>query len=195
MVYVFLADGFEEIEAICPIDILRRGQISVTTVGVTGKTVTGSHGIPITSDITIEEFETNAESLRSDISADNTDSTLMLLLPGGMPGADNLQSNKILEDALISANNNGSYIAAICAAPKILGALGLLSGKKATCFPGYENMLTGATATGESIVTDGNIITSKGAGAALEFGFELVRVLKGNAIAEKIRETMQTPVH
>ncbi|MDR0904294.1 MAG: DJ-1/PfpI family protein [Ruminococcus sp.] len=180
MVYVFLADGFEEIEAISPIDILRRAGVSVQTVGVTGKTVTGSHGIMITADITAGEIKLD-------------DDLEMVVLPGGLPGADNLQKDDIVNKALKFASDNNKYISAICAAPKILGAAGLLTGKKATCFPGYEQELIGAEATGESVVTDGKIVTAKGAGVASLFGFELVKVLKGQETAEKIAKAMQTP--
>jgi 4-methyl-5(b-hydroxyethyl)-thiazole monophosphate biosynthesis len=180
MVYAFLADGFEEIEAISPIDILRRAGILVKTVGVGGKTVTGNHSITVTADILPSEIELD-ERLE------------MVVLPGGMPGADNLQNCEEVVNALNFAAKNERYIAAICAAPKILGANGLLCGKKATCFPGYEKELAGALVTSESVVTDGNIITAKGAGAALLFGFELVSALKGKETAEKIRAAMQTP--
>jgi 4-methyl-5(b-hydroxyethyl)-thiazole monophosphate biosynthesis len=110
-----------------------------------------------------------------------------------MPGADNLQNNESVRAFIDAAVKNDKYIAAICASPKILGAMGILAGKRATCFPGYEGELTGATATGESVVTDGKIVTAKGAGAALLFGFELVKVLKGTETSDKIRVSMQTP--
>jgi 4-methyl-5(b-hydroxyethyl)-thiazole monophosphate biosynthesis len=180
MVYVFLADGFEEIEAISPIDILRRAGVLVKTVGVSGKTATGNHGITVTVDIQMSEIKLDG-------------SLEMVVLPGGLPGANNLQNSEDVVNALNFAAQNKRYIAAICAAPKILGANGLLRGKKATCFPGYEDELTGAIATSESVVTDGNIITAKGAGAALLFGFALVKALKGQETADKIRAAMQTP--
>jgi 4-methyl-5(b-hydroxyethyl)-thiazole monophosphate biosynthesis len=180
MVYVFLADDFEEIEAICPIDILRRAGVPVKTVGVGGKTVTGKHGIAVTADILTSEIELD-ESLE------------MVVLPGGMPGADKLQNSEDVINALNFAARNDRFIAAICAAPKILGANDLLHGKKATCFPGYEGELAGAITTGESVVTDGRIITAKGAGAALLFGFELVKALRGQDAADKISAAMQTP--
>jgi 4-methyl-5(b-hydroxyethyl)-thiazole monophosphate biosynthesis len=180
MVYVFLADGFEEIEAISPIDILRRAGVLVKTVGVSGKTATGNHGITVTADIQMSEIKLDG-------------SLEMVVLPGGLPGANNLQNNEDVVNAMNYAAQNERYIAAICAAPKILGANGLLKGKKATCFPGYEDELTGAITTPESVVTDGNIITAKGAGAALLFGFELVKALKGQDTADKIRAVMHTP--
>ncbi|MDR0987558.1 MAG: DJ-1/PfpI family protein [Ruminococcus sp.] len=180
MVYVFLADGFEEIEAICPTDILRRANVLVQTVGVPGKTVTGSHGIPVTADLSISEIKLD-------------DALEMIVLPGGMPGTDNLQKDPGVNNALDFAAQNDIYIAAICAAPKILGAKGLLNGKKATCFPGYEEELKGAEIVDKSVVTNGKIITAKGAGAALLFGFELTKALKGQETAEKIARVMQTP--
>jgi 4-methyl-5(b-hydroxyethyl)-thiazole monophosphate biosynthesis len=178
IVYVFLADGFEEIEAICPIDILRRGNVKVVTVGVTGKTITGSHGIPFTADMEIGEIDPKAPFD-------------MVVLPGGMPGTDNLQSNEMVKAFVRTALANRKYIGAICAAPKILGAMGILSGVKATCYPGYEAELKGAVLAKESVVTDGEIITAKGAGVALEFGFELLAALTDRATAGKIAASMQ----
>jgi 4-methyl-5(b-hydroxyethyl)-thiazole monophosphate biosynthesis len=178
IVYVFLADGFEEIEAICPIDILRRGNVEVVTVGVTGKTVTGSHGIAITADKEIGELDPSA-------------SYDMVMLPGGMPGTDNLQKNETVKLFIENTLKNGGYIAAICAAPKILGEMGILSGKRAICFPGYESELKGAVIASESVVRDGKIITAKGAGVALEFGFELLTALTDRSTADKISAIMQ----
>ena len=159
MGYVFLADGFEECEALVPADILRRGGIDLKTVGVTGKTVTGAHGIPVICDITADE------AVKEDLSA--------VILPGGMPGTLNLKKSRAVQEFIDFAAEKGLIIGAICAAPSILGAKGLLKNKKATCFTGFEKELTGASVTDTPVVKDGNIITAYGAGAA----FEAMRIL------------------
>lgn len=174
MTYVFLADGFEEIEALAPIDILRRASKPVTVVGVTGKTVTGAHGIKVTADVTIDEAS------REDID--------MIVLPGGLPGADNLQNSPEVCEYIALANDKGAYIAAICAAPKILGALGLLKGKEAICYPGFENELKGAVISDKKVVCDGNIITAAGMGVAVDFALKLVELLASSEASEKIRK-------
>ena len=174
MTYVFLADGFEEIEALAPIDILRRASKPVTVVGVTGKTVTGAHGIKVTADVTIDEAS------REDID--------MIVLPGGLPGADNLQNSPEVCEYIALANNKGAFIAAICAAPKILGALGLLKGKEAICYPGFENELKGAVISDKKVVCDGNIITAAGMGVAVDFALKLVELLASSEASEKIKK-------
>ncbi len=176
MVYVMLADGFEEVEAIEPIDILKRGGVEVTTVGVTGITVIGAHGIAVTADITLDDVK------RDDME--------LLMLPGGM-GHELLDASNEVHALISYALSNGIYISAICAAPSILGKRMILEGKKATCFPGYEKYLYGAEVTGEKVVTDGKIITAKGAGAAAQFGFKMLEILKNKETADKIKETMQ----
>ncbi len=175
MVYVLLADGFEEVEAIEPIDILTRGGVEVTTVGVTGKVVTGAHGIPVTADIEINEV--------------TPDDMELLMLPGGA-GHELLDASNEVHRLINYAVSNGLYISAICAAPSILGKKQLLDGKKATCFPGYEKYLYGADVT-EKAVVDGKIITGKGAGAAAEFGFTMLKILKDAETANRIKEIMQ----
>ena len=177
MVYVFLAEGFEEVEALAPVDILRRGGVEVKTVGIGGKTVTGSHGIAVSSDLAEDEVTL------SEIEA--------IVLPGGMPGTLNLEKNNTVKAALQFAAENGKLIGAICAAPSILGKAGLLAGKRATCFPGFEEYLSGAKYCDVPAVRDGNIITSRGAGAALEFGFFLLAALKGEIAADKLRLAMK----
>ena len=168
MTYVFLADGFEEIEALSVVDILRRCQIEVQTVSITeNKQVTGSHGIPVLADIVLTDAD--------------TDQAQALILPGGLPGSDNLQACKPLENALKKAAKEGRIVAAICAAPKVLGVFELLSGKKATCYPGFEKELLGATPVTEKVVQDGNAITSRGAGTAADFAFALADALGGNS--------------
>jgi len=174
-VYVFLAEGFEEIEAVVPIDILRRAGAKVQTAGVSGKRVRGSHNIEITADITLDDV---------------TDDAAMIILPGGMPGTDNLQKSQKTVEIVKKYYNAEKYIAAICAAPKILGELELLNGKKATCYPGFEKYLTGATVTQNSVEVDKNIITGKGAGAAYDFAFALVELLFGKEKASGLRQAM-----
>lgn len=176
MVYLMLADGFEEIEALTPLDILRRADIPTKTVGVGGKTITGAHGISVIADI-----ETKDMNL-SDMSA--------IILPGGMPGTLNLKAAQAVEDAVMYANEKGLLIAAICAAPSILGSLGLLEGKEAICFPGFESELKGALLSKQRVAKSGNIITAAGAGVAAEFGFEILCALKDKKTAENFRKSM-----
>ncbi len=175
MVYVFLADGFEEIEALCPIDVMRRAGIDVKSVAVSNaedKKVTGAHKIPVIADARFSD-------------CDFSDAEL-LMLPGGMPGTLNLWASEKLKKLLLKANEDRILLAAICAAPMILGRLGLLTGKKATCFPGFEKELTGYVPTDLRVVKDGNIITGAGMGAALDFGLKITETLKGKADADKI---------
>ena len=176
MIYLFLANGFEEIEALCPLDLLRRAGLPVTTVGIGGDMITGSHGITVAADI--------PEGMYADSTPD------MLILPGGMPGAKNLDESRAVDVALKAGARNGSYLAAICAAPMVLGHRGLLEGKEATCFPGFEDHLTGATLSASRVVRDGKIITAAGMGVALEFGLALVEVLKGKEEAEALRRAV-----
>ncbi|MBR4910029.1 MAG: DJ-1/PfpI family protein [Clostridia bacterium] len=176
MVYVFLADGFEETEALVPVDILRRGGVEVKTVGIGSKTVCGSHKIPVVCDITEEE-----------VSPDNIKA---IVLPGGMPGTLNLKKSNTVNSLIDFAADNGIIIGAICAAPSILGEKGLLKGKRATCFPGFEQALSGAALCEGPAVKDGNIITACGAGAAFQFGFLLLAALYGNDTADKLKAGM-----
>lgn len=172
MVYVFLADGFEEIEAIAPIDIMRRAGINVKTVGVGGKDIKGSHGIMISSDIEIKDIEDDAE---------------MIILPGGT-GASNLEKSAEVQNAIDKAVEKGAFIGAICAAPAILGRKGLLKGKKAVCYPGFESDLLGAMVENSQVCRDGRIITGNGPGAAFAFGLTLAECLSGNA--QKVKSGM-----
>lgn len=175
---MFLAEGFEEVEALCPLDILRRAGLEVTTVGIGGKDVIrGAHGIIVHTDI--------PDIMYRDSSPD------MLILPGGMPGSKNLDESRIVDSALRAASRKGAYLAAICAAPMVLGKRGLLEGKNAVCFPGFEEYLKGAAVdTEKTVVRDGNVITAKGMGAAFDFGLELVKCFKNDGIAENIRESV-----
>ena len=177
MVYVFLAEGFEEMEALAPIDLLRRENIDVCTVGIGGKQITGTHNIIITAD---------SDGMNLDF-----EDVEAVVLPGGMPGAENLDKSKLVAECLEKAVKNNAVISAICAAPMVLGRKGLLKGKKATCFPGFEQELTGAIYSGNPVEKDGKIITAKGAGAALEFALTLVSELKGKSAADKLRENLQ----
>lgn len=176
MVYVMLADGFEEIEAIEPIDILRRGGVEVKTVGVQDRTVVGAHGLVVTADIDFKKVKPENMEL--------------LMLPGGA-GHEILDASNEVHWLINYAVANNLYISAICAAPSVLGKKTLLEGKKATCFPGFEKYLYGAEVLPDKVVTDGKIITAKGAGAASEFGFKMLEVLKGKEAADKIKEIMQ----
>jgi protein deglycase len=177
---VFLANGFEEIEAITPIDIWRRAGFEVTTISIEIETiVTGSHQIKIVADKTKESLGNQTFDL--------------YFLPGGMPGARNLAASKFVSEQLKKAHQQNKHLAAICAAPLVLGQLGLLQGKKATCFPGFESELTGAQHTGTFIQTDGNITTGKGAGAALAFALEVVATIGSVQLATELKAKLQTP--
>ena len=178
MIYVFLADGFEELEALAPVDILRRGNQEVMTVGVTGKTVKGSHNISVVCDEQIDNIV-----LDSNLKA--------VVLPGGMPGTVNLENNKKLGEIIDYAVKNDIIIGAICAAPSILGHKGILNGRKATCFSGFEKDLIGAKVVSQPAVKDGNIITAFGAGAAFQFGFLLLEAVTDNEKSEDIRKSMR----
>ncbi len=170
MIYLLLADGFEEIEALTPVDILRRVGCEVETVGITGKVVVGAHGIPVTADILPREMG----------------ACDMLILPGGMPGSKHLDNWAGMDDTLSRVLAHGGRVAAICAAPMILGKRHLLKGRRAVCFPGFEDTLIEAIPSQERVVTDGPFTTAIGMGAALEFACELVSLLLGKERAETI---------
>ena len=178
MIYMFLADGFEEVEALCPLDILRRAGLEVTTVGIGGKDIIqGAHGITVHADIPDVMYRDSSPE--------------MLILPGGMPGSKNLDESRIVDAALRAASRKGAFLAAICAAPMVLGKRGYLSGKNAVCFPGFEEHLTGASVDeNKTVVRDGNIVTAKGMGAAFDFGLELVKCLKDDRTAESIKRSV-----
>lgn len=180
MVYIFLAEGFEETEAVAPIDILRRAGLEVRTAGISGLTVTGSHGIPIVCDCAAGDIRPE-ESLQA------------VVLPGGMPGARNLENSGKVGEFIDYAHQNGKLICAICAAPFILGHRGLLKGKKAVCFPGFEKELEGALIQNTAVCTDGNIITAAGMGSAVVFALEIVRCILGDRKAAAIGESLQCP--
>lgn len=176
-VYVFFADGFEEIEAFASVDVLRRAGFDVEMISVMdNEIVKGAHQISVFCDKNIENCDFYDASL--------------LLLPGGMPGAQTLGECEDLKRALCTAAEKGVTLAAICAAPMVLGQLGLLKGKKATCYPGFEQFLDGANYTAAMVEHDGNIITGKGPSAALPFAFAIVKHLAGEAKEKELKEAM-----
>lgn len=178
MIYVFLAPGFEEIEALAVVDVLRRAELEVLTVGVGEDFVIGSHQIPVACDIAEKNL-----ILDEKVEA--------IVLPGGMPGTLNLEKSETVQKAIDWAIENDKLVCAICAAPSILGHKGLLDGKNATCFPGFEDELFGAEISKDYVVKDGNIITARGMGSAIEFGLQIAEVLTSKENAQKIRASLQ----
>lgn len=172
-VFVFLAEGFEEVEALTPTDLLRRAGAEVTLTAIGGKReVTGSHGITVLAEQLFEEADFSGADL--------------LVLPGGMPGTLHLKECEPLLALLKKCDKEGKRIAAICAAPTVLGKAGLLEGKKAVCYPGCEDGLTGAEALTDSVVTDGTITTSRGVGTAIPFALSLIAQLYDQEKADEI---------
>ena len=177
MVYLFLADGFEIIEALAPLDVLKRAGVEVKTVGVGGNMINASCGVQVACDMEINDFDFyNVEAI---------------ILPGGMPGTLNLENSDLVQKAIDNATNINVPVCAICAAPSILGHKGLLSGKQAVCFPGFEDALEGAEIADEYVVCDGNFITAKGAGVCIDFGLEIVKKLKGEDVAQAVKKQIQ----
>ena len=173
---IFLAEGFEETEALVPYDILRRGGVNVSLVSVSGsENVQGAHGVPIGVHEALTEAAAEAD---------------LLMLPGGTPGTFNLGASETLCGIIAKAAKSGKVIAAICAAPSVIGKMGLLNGRKATCYPGFEDKLTGARCVGENVVKDGNFITGIGPGASFEFGFAVLAELEGEAVVRRVKEQM-----
>ncbi len=171
-VNIFFATGYEEVEALTVVDLLRRAGIETDMISVTGDlNVTSSHNVTVKMDRLFEQADENAD---------------MLVLPGGMPGTTNLAQHKGLADMINRFNEAGKYIAAICAAPTVYGKMGLLAGKNATCYPGMESDLRGANKLTDKVVIDGNVITSRGLGTAIDFGLALVALLKGIGTAEEL---------
>lgn len=176
--YCFLADGFETVEALAVIDLLRRAKEEVVTVSVKdSKEVMTSHQIPVMADCTFAECDF------SDGDA--------LFLPGGMPGTLNLEAHEGLSALINQYAQDGKYLIAICAAPSVLGHHHLLEGKKATCFPGFEKDLYGATATGDGVVVDGKIVTARGMGKAIDLGLTLISLYQNPTVAEEMAKTVQ----
>jgi 4-methyl-5(b-hydroxyethyl)-thiazole monophosphate biosynthesis len=176
-VLVHFAHGFEEIEAITPVDVLRRAGCEVVTVSVTGThEVTSTRGLTVLTDrLFVESDYEHAD---------------MIVLPGGQPGADNLNKHEGLKKQIEILNSRGKFIAAICAAPLVLGSTGILKGKKATCYPGVEKLLMGAIFTNSDVEIDGNIITGRGPGLALKFSLALVEKLMGSVKVEDLKKAM-----
>ncbi len=176
MVYVLLGTGFEEAEAIAPVDLLRRAGIQVHTVGIGSKAITGSHGITVQADITLEEMDLTALE--------------MIVLPGGLGGVASISASQEALNAVRFAWENGRYVAAICAAPTILAKLGITDDREVTCYPGYEAQLGSVQLTDLAAVQDGKLITGTSAGCAIAFGLQLISALKGpdaaNTVAEQI---------
>lgn len=179
MVYVLLADGFEEIEALAPVDFLRRAGVLVTTVSLTGKPVCGAHGIKVIPDAYLCDL-------------DFFDAK-MIVLPGGMPGAVNLDQCSQMTELLGSVYDRGGYLAAICAAPMVLGKRGYLKNKEAICYPGFEKYLAGAQISTDSVVRDGRIITAKSAAFAWQFGYVLAEIFVGKDSCEAVRQSLFLP--
>ena len=185
MVVLFLANGFEEIEALMPLDLLRRAGVEVQTVAIGGsgedaRTVTGSHGIGVLADVAEREF----------IIPQTID---MVILPGGMPGATNLDASATVDATLREAQKQDAYLCAICAAPLVLGRRGVLQGKCATCYPGFEDELTGANVISGGCVKDGRVVTAAGMGVAYEFGMTLIEDLRDRACADRIHAAVMAP--
>ena len=176
--YEFLANGFEDIEALAPVDILRRGGVEVKTVSISNSLmVKSANGITVKADLLFDEVD---DFFDADI----------LMLPGGMPGAANLNLHEGLRKLLVEQNEKGERLGAICAAPMVLGSVGVLRGKHATCYPGFEKRLTGAEYTGELCTIDGNITTGKGPAAAFIYGFAILEQLTSAAIAKDVKDGM-----
>ncbi len=174
---VHLAEGFEEIEAISIIDVLRRAEFKVEVVSITGELeVTGSHNIKVTADAFFEDIDYSVID--------------MIVLPGGMPGAANLKAHSGLREQILNFNDSVKPLAAICAAPMVFGNLGLLKEKQATCYPGFEDELHGAIITGEAVAEAGNIITGKGAGVAIKFALKIVEKFNGKEVADELGAKM-----
>lgn len=169
---LLLAEGFEEVEAVTPADFLDRAGIKVIITGVSGKTIKGAHGITITADYTLAELPKDIDGV---------------IIPGGMPGSANVASSDPAISLIKNVNREGKLIAAICAAPAlVLEKAGVIAGKKATCYPGYEKKFTRTTFSNERVVVDGNVVTSRAPGTAAEFALTLVEILAGKEAAEKI---------
>ena len=204
MIYLFLSPGFEEVEALAPLDLLRRAGEKVTTVAITTPAgipatehaVTGSHRITVIADMSEADFARYMDSTRRDPTAMPISA---VILPGGMPGAAHLDASPLVDETLRLAADQGACLAAICAAPMVLGKRGYLVGRRATCFPGFEDKLTGATVGGSVIRDESGVngdfvtVTAAGMGVAQEFGLELVSLLVSPRVAGELRAAIQTP--
>ncbi len=176
--YAFFAEGFEEVEALTIIDIVRRAGMEAVMVSISDSTkVKSSHGVVVDTDAIIDDIDFSEGDA--------------IFLPGGIPGTPNLYNCKKLTDNILEYNRQGKRLAAVCAAPSIYGKLGLLEGKKATCFPGFEKDLLGAEYVNDRVITDGNITTSRGMGTTIDLGLELVRIFKNEAAADELGKKIQ----
>lgn len=176
-IYAFVSDGMEEVECLAVCDVLVRAGEDVKLVSIMdSREITGSHGFKITADLMFEEISDDGD---------------ILFLPGGLPGTTHLAEHEGLGDLLKAHCRAGKRLAAVCAAPSVLGGLGLLKGLKATCFPGWEHTLKGAEYTGDGVVTDGLVSTGRGLGWSLDLGLELVRILEGEKTAEELKKKIQ----
>lgn len=178
MLYMFFADGFEEVEAIATLDVIRRAGIEIKSVGVDSEIIKGSHNISVLCDTTADKITYN-------------DSVEGIILPGGMPGTTNLMNNRIVDSFINSCYSDNKLICAICAAPMILGRKGLLVGRDAVCFPGFEDELKGAVISSQFVCNSKGIITAKGMGSAVNFGIEIVAELIDRETADKLKATLQ----
>ena len=179
MIYLFLADGFEEIEALAPVDFLRRAGVAITVVGMTNRTVCGAHGISVFADCQFDECSfSDAEGI---------------ILPGGMPGTSHLDRDLRLDGVLASVAEKNGLLAAICAAPMVLGKRGYLRKKEAICYPGFEEHLLEAEVSSKCVVRDGNVITAKSAGVAWEFAYRVAEYFVGTERCETVRQSLFLP--
>ena len=203
MVYILLGTGFEEMEAITPCDILRRGGVDARFVGVNGRVVTGGHGIAVGCDLTVDEMQlADAEmivvpgghgiAVGCDLTVDEMQlaDAEMIVVPGGLGGVASVEACEAATDALKRMWRDGKFVCAICAAPTLLAKLGITAGKTVTCYPGCEAEMGDCVTTGKKAVRDGNLICGQAAGTAAEFGFLLLEALKGTETAENVRKGM-----
>ena len=177
MLYMFFAPGFEEMEAVGTLDLIRRAEIEVKSVGIGGKVITGSHGIPVVCDLEDSELSLAGTS--------------GIVLPGGMPGTLNLEKSEVVRTAIDYCIERGLFICAICAAPSILGRAGLLAGKRFTCFPGFEQLAQGGEYTSARVERDDKLITAKGPGCTIPFALEIIRAVAGDGPAHKVEVNLQ----
>ncbi len=178
MLYMCFANGFEGVEAIAALDVIRRAGIEILSVGVGSQIITGSHNISVVCDVTADKIEFD-------------ENTKGIILPGGMPGTTNLMNNSIVGNFIDLCVENNRLICAICAAPMILGKKGILDGFEAVCFPGFEDELKGAVISSEFVCNSNGVITARGMGSAVNFGLEIVAELTDRETSDKLKATLQ----